>query len=365
MNQDIKEFNIKKIDRYDQYDFAAKTVKKAKKHLLVIEGTPSLIETKSMNSLASLGFKAEFSKTIDEAIKEASVSRLIFYYLFDPEQTRKELSTHDSRYRNSARQVIYNLKSIQEKSSNFRFDPIQTSAVATVIADDLVTYYIDGGPKSILEVSIRDPELVAHLLEFYSLAPITDDDETSSLLELSYDDRDRVVLVNERDDVIGITTRPLAHERGMLHRGIHLEISRDDGAILICKRSSFKATEPNKWDFSVSGHCAPEDYVESEKEFYFNCLKRECLEELGLNLSHMKDMVMEVGKRRFHTRSGENVHVMVYRLRLGKVDLETISPSEEISKTQWVSKDELATMAHKGDLADWYKEILMPLDDLV
>jgi len=365
MNQDIKESNIRKIDRYDQYDYAAKIIKKAKKHLLIIEKSPSLIESNDISGLASLGFKAEFKKVVENAVKEAIASKLIFYYLFDHDQTRKDLSTHDSKSRNEARHVIYRLKSSQESSSNFRFDPVQSQTVSAVIVDDLVTYYIDGGPKSILEISIKDPELASHLLEFYSLAPVTDDDELCSMLELGYDDRDRVVLVNERDDVIGTTTRPLAHEKSLLHRGVHLEVSREDGSILICKRSPVKATEPNKWDFSVSGHCAPEDYAENEKEFYFNCLVRECNEEIGLDITHMKDMIEEVGKRRFHTRSGENVRVMVYRLRLGKSDLDLIRPSEEISKTQWVTKDELTAMAHKEELADWYREILVPLDDIV
>ena len=85
-------------------------------------------------------------------------------------------------------------------------------------------------------------------------------------------------VVNHNDQVIGRLPREVVHRRKLLHRsvyGIAVNSSKD---VYLQFRSPFKDSNPNKWDFSVSGH------VEAG-ETYGHAIIRETQEELGLELS--------------------------------------------------------------------------------
>jgi isopentenyldiphosphate isomerase len=309
--------------------------------------------------LAVNEFKSEFRKSIEFAIEQAKTGKIIFQYLFDAEQTRRELAAQDLECRNYARNKIYELKTLQQKFTNFRFDPVELRLpIPSIVTDGSTTHYIDGGSGLILAVSVNDVKIADRLYQFYSLTPTTTDSELSTMLELTYDDRDRVVLVNEQDEVVGTTNELFAHSKGLLHRGVHLEIFREDGAVLICKRAPTKSVEPGKWDFSVSGHCKPDDHSRTDENPYYNCLVRECKEELSLDLERIRHKVEENGKYRFYTKSGENVIVTVYRVNLSQGEINSTRLSDEVAEKILVDVKKLKTMGDEGELADWYQFVI-------
>ncbi len=82
-------------------------------------------------------------------------------------------------------------------------------------------------------------------------------------------------IVDENDRVIGRETRTAVHERGLLHRGVHVWLFTPDGRLLVQQRSATRKASPSSLDGSVSEHVqAGEDYLAAAQ--------RGLREELGL-----------------------------------------------------------------------------------
>lgn len=82
-------------------------------------------------------------------------------------------------------------------------------------------------------------------------------------------------VVDENDCVTEILPRSVVHQRRLLHRAIHVFVFRDNGEMLIHKRSATKEEFPSVWTSSCSGHV-------SSGESYDESAPRELLEELGI-----------------------------------------------------------------------------------
>jgi len=81
-------------------------------------------------------------------------------------------------------------------------------------------------------------------------------------------------IVNERDEVIGRAPRSEVHERGLLHRAVHVLVFNARGEIFLQKRSLLKDRQPGLWGASASGH------VDSGEDYDVSVV-RELGEELG------------------------------------------------------------------------------------
>jgi isopentenyl-diphosphate delta-isomerase len=82
-------------------------------------------------------------------------------------------------------------------------------------------------------------------------------------------------VVDDRDQVIGSSTRAEAHRQGLKHRAVHVLVFNRRGEVFLQKRSMKKDTFPGAWDSSSSGHL-------DQGEDYDACAVRELREELGL-----------------------------------------------------------------------------------
>ncbi len=81
-------------------------------------------------------------------------------------------------------------------------------------------------------------------------------------------------VVDEQDRVIGVAGRRDIHEKGLLHRAVHVFVVDQQQGIYLQKRAWHKDEHPGKWDSSASGH------VDSG-ESYVDAARRELEEELG------------------------------------------------------------------------------------
>ena len=94
-------------------------------------------------------------------------------------------------------------------------------------------------------------------------------------------------VVNERDEVVGRAPRSEVHERGLLHRAVHVLVFNSRGEIFLQKRSMKKDRQPGVWDSSCSGHV-------DAGENYDQTAVRELGEEIGLKLSAPPKRVFKI-----------------------------------------------------------------------
>jgi isopentenyl-diphosphate delta-isomerase len=85
-------------------------------------------------------------------------------------------------------------------------------------------------------------------------------------------------IVDENDNVIGIERRDVIHREGLLHREIHVWFFTPKGEILFQHRAKDKDTYPDLLDATVGGH------VEIGDSYEDTALK-ETKEETGINLN--------------------------------------------------------------------------------
>lgn len=85
-----------------------------------------------------------------------------------------------------------------------------------------------------------------------------------------------VLIVDERDDVVGEVPRPIMRARGLLHRVTYILVFDSLGRLFVQKRTKTKDLYPGYYDLAAGGVvCAGESYAQSAK--------REAWEELGVD----------------------------------------------------------------------------------
>lgn len=90
-------------------------------------------------------------------------------------------------------------------------------------------------------------------------------------------EQEEIYAVVDRDDrVVGKASRREIHQKGLLHRSVHIFIFNRKGQLYLQKRSMSKDQYPGHWDSSASGHV---DWGET----YETAASRELKEELGIN----------------------------------------------------------------------------------
>ena len=94
-------------------------------------------------------------------------------------------------------------------------------------------------------------------------------------------------VVDESDNVVGRSRRSDVHQRGLLHRSIHLLVFNRSGELLMQKRSMEKDEDPGKWCSSVAGHL-------DSGETYDDCVVREAKEEIGLELNSVPRKLFKI-----------------------------------------------------------------------
>ncbi|WP_407403019.1 isopentenyl-diphosphate Delta-isomerase [Chryseobacterium sp.] len=85
-----------------------------------------------------------------------------------------------------------------------------------------------------------------------------------------------VVLVNPKDEVLGLMEKQQAHVNGLLHRAFSVFLFNDQGEMLLQKRAEQKYHSPGQWTNAVCSH--PRD-----GESYYNGAIRRLKEELGID----------------------------------------------------------------------------------
>ncbi len=149
-------------------------------------------------------------------------------------------------------------------------------------------------------------------------------------------------VVDMDDKVVGQATRGEIHEKGLIHRAVHVFLFNSMGAIYIQRRSKWKDRYPLKLDSSAAGH------VDSG-ETYNEAARRELQEELGI----MADLA-EILKVQACPET-DNESVVLFEAHS---DAPPVPDPEEICNGEFISPGELSELM-KNDCDDFVPAFIL------
>ncbi len=109
---------------------------------------------------------------------------------------------------------------------------------------------------------------------------------------------EQLEIINENDEVIGLESRKIIHQKGLLHREIHIWFMTTNQEIIFQHRAKDKDTYPDKLDATVGGHVEP-------GMSYDETALKEGGEETGITLDPSKlKAIRKMHKRSFDEATG-------------------------------------------------------------
>jgi isopentenyl-diphosphate Delta-isomerase len=167
---------------------------------------------------------------------------------------------------------------------------------------------------------------------------------------------DRVILVDEKDQQIGVMDKVAAHRHpAKLHRASSVLLRNSKGKWLIQQRSSHKIVGAHQWANACCGNLRPtEDYLE--------CANRRLQEELGISNVELKKIDKLTYQVQCNDEFGEHEMDTVF---IGQYDSEVEPNPLEVQDTRWISTQDLLAELEKNesDFAPWTKLVLNSLPD--
>jgi isopentenyl-diphosphate delta-isomerase len=161
---------------------------------------------------------------------------------------------------------------------------------------------------------------------------------------------EKVVLVNENNEVLGTMPKMEAHEKGLLHRAISILIYNKEGKMLIQQRAATKYHWPLIWSNAVCSH-------PREHESFQDAAERRLKEELNINCS-LKEIYKFIYKAQDElTGLIEHEYDVVFE---GRFDGEIPFNPDEIDSIRWIALNELTQEIENEPekFSFWFKEIL-------
>ena len=160
---------------------------------------------------------------------------------------------------------------------------------------------------------------------------------------------EQVVLVSEKDEILGVMDKMQAHENGILHRAFSVFLFNDKGEMLLQKRAAGKYHSPNQWTNAVCSHPRLD-------ETYLKAAERRLKEELGIEtpLTYRFNFLYkaDVGQNLWEH---ELDHVFTGYFE-GAFNLN----QDEVSEVRYISIDDIdkEMSANPENFTEWFKIIL-------
>lgn len=159
----------------------------------------------------------------------------------------------------------------------------------------------------------------------------------------------RVILVDERDNVIGFQEKFKTHLEGDLHRAFSVFIFDLEGNLLLQKRASSKYHSGGLWSNTCCGHPRPgESTVEAAH--------RRLVEEMGFDCE-LKEVFRLIYKAELdnNLREHEYDHVFV-----GNFQGQPLPCTEEVEDWKWVPIELLRndTQRSPESFTSWFSQIM-------
>ena len=160
---------------------------------------------------------------------------------------------------------------------------------------------------------------------------------------------EKVVLVDDSNNQVGLMPKMEAHLKGVLHRAFSVIIFNNNGEVMLQKRASTKYHTPSLWSNTCCSH-------QRENEDNISAGKRRLNEEMGF-ITQLYDFESFIYKVSFSNglieHEFDHIFVGIYN-GLPNINLD------EVDKWKWISIDELV-----NDMKDnsekytaWFKIII-------
>ena len=137
---------------------------------------------------------------------------------------------------------------------------------------------------------------------------------------------EKVILVNEKDEPIGLMGKMEAHEKGLLHRAFSVFIFNSKQEVLLQQRAACKYHSPNLWTNTCCSHPRAGETNQQAGE-------RRLQEEMGLQVP-LREVFSFIYKAPFDNGLTEHEydHVLV-----GYSDAQPQINPEEVASWKWLS----------------------------
>ena len=160
---------------------------------------------------------------------------------------------------------------------------------------------------------------------------------------------EKVVLVNEKDEILGLMEKMQAHENGILHRAFSVFLFNSKGEMLLQKRAAEKYHSPNQWTNACCSHPRVD-------ETYEQAAHRRIKEELGIDC-HLEEKFWFIYKADVGQNLWEHEldHVFV-----GNYEGEFNLNKEEVAEVRYISLENLNLELENNpeNFTEWFKIIL-------
>ncbi|AZQ43664.1 isopentenyl-diphosphate Delta-isomerase [Nonlabens ponticola] len=160
--------------------------------------------------------------------------------------------------------------------------------------------------------------------------------------------QEKVILVNERDEQIGLMEKIEAHEKALLHRAFSVFVINDKNEIMLQQRAQHKYHSPGLWTNTCCSH-------QREGETNLQAGKRRLMEEMGFT-TDLKELFNFIYIAPFDNGLTEHEldHVMVGSYN----DAPQINP-DEVAAWKWMTAHDIKnSMESNPELyTEWFKII--------
>ncbi|MCX7728362.1 MAG: isopentenyl-diphosphate Delta-isomerase [Bacteroidia bacterium] len=163
-----------------------------------------------------------------------------------------------------------------------------------------------------------------------------------------------VVLVNEKDEELGLMEKNEAHQKGLLHRAVSVLLFNTKGELLLQQRSFNKYHSAGLWSNTCCTHPYPQ---ESTK----NAAIRRLREEMGIVVNDMIsfDKIIYYVEFDNNMKEHELDHIFI-----GISDAVPIINAEEVSDFKYVQLDDLKNQLQQNPqkFTYWFNLIMNTLN---
>jgi isopentenyl-diphosphate Delta-isomerase len=159
---------------------------------------------------------------------------------------------------------------------------------------------------------------------------------------------EKVILVNEKDEQIGLMNKLEAHQKAVLHRAFSVFVLNEKGELMLQQRAGHKYHSPLLWTNTCCSH-------QREGETNIGAGSRRLMEEMGFK-TEMKELFHFIYKAPFDNGLTEHEldHVMI-----GYYNESPVINPDEVEDWKWMKiEDVKQDMIDNSDLYTiWFKII--------
>ena len=159
---------------------------------------------------------------------------------------------------------------------------------------------------------------------------------------------EKVILVNENDEQLGLMTKLEAHKKALLHRAFSVFIFNDKNELMLQQRATNKYHSPSLWTNTCCSH-------QRDGESNIEAGKRRLKEEMGF-ATDLHESISFIYKVSFDNGLTEHEYD---HLLLGKFNGQPIINETEVASWKWMLLDDIKVdiALHPDSYTEWFKII--------